>query len=281
VSKEQFIITDKMINIYRTHLKVEEKAIATIEKYTRAVRAFASWLSGDALTKESAVSYKAHIMEHRVAAGVNAEIAALNGFFAFHTVRIKLKPLKIQQQTYRVPEKELTREEYKRLLQAARSNGNTRLNLAMQTICSTGIRVSELRYITVEAAQTGKTEVMNKSKTRMVFLPEKLKTALLGYARDRGITSGCIFITSTGKPLNRSNVWADMKKLCRVTNVEPSKVFPHNLRKVFARAFYAVEKDLAQLADILGHTRIETTRIYIMETGAEHRRRVENLGLVV
>jgi site-specific recombinase XerD len=281
MSKKQFIITDRTINVYINHLKAEEKSAATIEKYTRAVRAFASWLSGDALTKESAVSYKAHIMEHRAAAGVNAEIAALNGFFAFHNIRVKLKPLKIQQQTYRIPEKELTREEYERLLRAARSSGNTRLNLAMQAICSTGIRVSELRHITVEAAQKGKAEVMNKGKTRLVFLPGKLKTALLAYARERGITSGCIFITATGKPLNRSNIWADMKKLCEAANVEPSKVFPHNLRKVFARAFYAVEKDLARLADILGHTRIETTRIYVMETGAEHRRRVENLGLVV
>jgi site-specific recombinase XerD len=212
---------------------------------------------------------------------VNAAIAALNGFFTFRRLGIQVKPLKIQQQTYRAPEKELTRQEYERLLEAARTKGNERLNLVMQTLCSTGIRVSELRHITVEAARKASAEVTNKGKTRTVFLPGNLSSALLRYAAERGITSGCIFVSKNGKPLNRSNIWTDMKKLCEAAGVEPAKCYPHNLRKVFAREFYAAEKDIARLADILGHSRLETTRIYVMETGAEHRRRVDSLGLAV
>jgi integrase len=205
-------------------------------------------------------------------------LAALNGFFAYYNVGIKLKPLKVQRRAFAAEERELTRGEYTRLLQAAREN--ERLNLLIQTICATGIRVSELRHITAEAAQSGTAEVTNKGKTRSVFLPHKLKTALLRYCRRRGIASGAIFITASGKPLNRSNIWAEMKKLCAAANVAPAKVFPHNLRHLFARCFYALDRDIAKLADILGHSDINTTRIYVKENSGEFRRRIEKLNLV-
>jgi site-specific recombinase XerD len=273
-------ITEHDISAWLAHLANEERAAATVEKYARDIRVFAAWLSGAAVTKENAVAYKQTMAETHKATSVNAAIAALNGFFAFLDWSIKLKPLKIQRQTFRPKEKELTKDEYRRLLAAAKSKGNERLNLVLQAICSTGIRVSELRFITVEAARSGEAEITNKGKTRAVFIPSKLQTALLRYAKERGIESGCIFITKSGRPLDRSNVWAEMKKLCAAANVPEGKVFPHNLRRLFARLFYGIEKDVIRLADILGHSSVDTTRIYLMESGERHRRCVEALGLV-
>jgi integrase len=247
------------------------------------VGAFGAWLGGGAVTKESACDYKKHLHDGqgRMAAGVNAVIAALNSFFGFMGWQIKLKPLKIQRQTFRDKASELSKEEYLRLLAAAKAVGNERLYLVLQTICSTGIRVSELRFITVEAARSGRAEITNKGKTRTVFIPKKLKPLLLSYAKGRGIVSGCIFVTKSGRPLNRSNIWADMKKLCQAAGVEATKVFPHNLRSLFARLFYSIDKDIVKLADMLGHASVDTTRIYLMETGEQHRRRVDALGLVM
>ena len=277
------IITEEKQQAFQSWLKAEEKAAATIEKYGRDVKAFAAWLSGSETTKEAAADYKQYLLNEqgRGAAGINAVIAALNSFFACMGWDIRLRPLKIQRQTFRVKERELTKEEYTRLLSAAKSKGNERLNLVLQTICSTGIRVSELRFITVEAAISGVAEITNKGKTRTVFIPKKLKPLLLSYAKGRGISSGCIFITKSGKPLNRSNIWSEMKKLCETAGVEESKVFPHNLRSLFARLFYGIDKDIMRLADILGHSRIDTTRLYLMESGETHRRRVDALGLVM
>jgi site-specific recombinase XerD len=272
-------ITEGHITGYLDYLRNEERATATIEKYARDVRAFAAWLDGAAVTKETAIKYKREISETHAVASVNAAVAALNGFFAFHNYGIKLKPLKVQRKTFAAKERELTRAEYERLLAAAWQN--ERLNLVMQAICSTGIRVSELQFITVESARTGQAEITNKGKTRPVLLPQKLNAALLAYAKKRGINSGSIFITKTGKPLDRKNIWADMKKLCETANVPPSKVFPHNLRHLFARTFYGIDNDLSRLADLLGHSSIDTTRIYVMESGEEHRRRVDRLGLVL
>jgi site-specific recombinase XerD len=264
-------------------LKSEEKADATVEKYGRDVGAFAAWLGGGAVTKESACDYKKHLHDGqgRMAAGVNAVIAALNSFFSFMAWQIILKPLRIQRQTFRDKDRELSKEEYLRLLAAAKAGGNERLYLVLQAICSTGIRVSELRFVTVEAARSGRAEITNKGKTRTVFIPKKLKPLLLSYAKGRGIVSGCIFITRSGRPLDRSNIWADMKKLCQSAGVEASKVFPHNLRSLFARLFYSIDKDIVKLADMLGHASVDTTRIYLMETGEQHRRRVDALGLVM
>ena len=276
------IITAENLSVYREYLRSEEKAPATVEKYGRDVRAFAAWLGGAEATKQSALDYKQYLLEEcrREATGVNAVLAGLNSFFSFMEWGIRLKPLKIQRRTYRPKEKELTKVEYERLLAVALSKGSERLYLVMQTICSIGIRVSELRFITVEAARCGMAEITNKGKTRTVFIPKKLMPLLLKYARGRGITSGCIFITKSGRPLDRSNIWTEMKKLCEAAGVEPSKVFPHNLRSLFARIFYGIDKDIARLADILGHSSVDTTRIYLMESGETHRRRVDALGLV-
>jgi site-specific recombinase XerD len=277
------IITSLTQSAYLSHLRSEEKAEATIVKYGRDVWAFALWLGGGAVTKESACDYKKHLHDGqgRMAAGVNAVIAALNSFFSFMGWRIKLKPLKVQRQTFRDNGRELSKAEYLRLLSAAKAKGDDRLCLVLQTICSTGIRVSELRFVTVEAARSGRTDIASKGKTRAVFIPDKLRPLLLSYAKGRGIASGCIFVTRTGMPLHRANVWADMKKLCQAAGVEPSKVFPHNLRSLFARLFYGVDKDIAKLADILGHASVDTTRRYLMETGEQHRRRIDALDLVM
>ncbi|GHU80930.1 integrase [Clostridia bacterium] len=273
-------ITAQNIREYLSNLATEEKSPATIEKYACALRAFAASLSGGEATKEAAIAYKERLKQLYAANTVNGAIAALNGFFRFMRWGFKIKPLKIVRSAFLPKEKELTKAEYARLLAAAKSEGNERLNLVMQAICSTGIRVSELQFFTVEAAHAGQAEVTNKGKTRPVFMPAKLKAALLAYAKRRGISSGCIFITAGGKPLDRKNIWADMKKLCRAAGVEPSKVFPHNLRALFARTLYGMEHDIAKLADLLGHSSIDTTRIYIRESGEAHRRLIEKLGLV-
>ncbi|MDR0906061.1 MAG: tyrosine-type recombinase/integrase [Oscillospiraceae bacterium] len=273
-------ITTAHITDYASYLHGEERAAATIAKYARDIRAFAVYLGGSPVTKESAIAYKAQISGTHAPASVNSMLAAINGFFAYHSVGVKIKPVKTQRRAFLSAERELTRPEYLRLLAAAKSKENERLNLVMQTICSTGIRVSELRFFTVAAAKSGVAEVTNKGKTRTVFIPERLTAALLRYCKKRGICSGCIFISRNGKPLDRSNIWAAMKKLCDDAGIAHSKVFPHSLRALFARTFYAVDKDIAKLADILGHSSIDTTRGYVKENSGEHRRRIEILRLV-
>lgn len=280
MENNMYIISEADISAYAAFLSAEERAEATIEKYSCDICSFVSWLSGENATKEKAVAYKKLLSESRKATGVNAVLAALNGFFSFCGLPIKLKPMKIQKQTYRSKERELTRAEYERLCRAADAGNNERLRLVMQTICATGIRVSELRFITVEAVRGGEAEITNKGKTRTVFLPGKLRKRLLAYTKARGILSGCVFVTKSGKPMNRSNIWSEMKRLCQSAGVAAGKVFPHNLRALFARTFYSVDKDIMRLADILGHSSVNTTRIYIAETGENHRRRIEALGLI-
>jgi site-specific recombinase XerD len=206
-----------------------------------------------------------------------ASVNSFLGFLGWHDCRVK--NIRLQHQTYCAEEKELTKAEYLRLLEASRKN--EQLNLVLQTICGTGIRVSELRYFTVEAVQHGEVTVNCKSKTRTILVPGKLKKLLLNYAKKKDVAAGAIFVGKSGKPLDRSSIWHQMKQLCRAAGVKESKVFPHNLRKLFARTFYGIEKDIAKLADILGHSSINTTRIYIMTTGMEHRRKIERLGLVI
>ena len=209
-------------------------------------------------------------------------LASINSLFAFlgwHDLRVK--SLKLQQQVFCPEEKELTKAEYARLCRTAERKHNERLNLILQTICGTGIRVSELQYITVEAAKNGEAVVNCKAKTRSVFIVKELKQKLLRYAAEQNIKSGMIFVTRTGKPISRTNIWREMKALCEEANVNPGKVFPHNLRHLFARVFYGIEKDIAKLADILGHSSINTTRIYIISTGTEHRQRMESMRLIL
>lgn len=275
------ILSEKDIETFQNHLLQEEKSTATMEKYLRDVRAFLVFSGQAAITKDLVMTYKQALLEKNYAVrSINSMLASLNSLLDFlGWGDCKVKSLKIQRQTYCAEEKELTKAEYLRLLEA--SKNQPQLNLIMQTICGTGIRVSELKYFTVEAVRRGEIVVSCKSKTRTILLPGKLKKLLLEYAKKNKIQSGAVFVTRNGKPVNRSNIWAQMKRLCEIAGVKPSKVFPHNLRKLFARTFYGIEKDIAKLADILGHSSINTTRIYIMTTGTEHRRKIERLGLVV
>lgn len=275
------ILTNEQIKAFADFLRREEKSDATQEKYLRDVRAFRDYAAGRDITKELSVAWKRHLAEQGYAVrSINSMLASVNSLLTFLGLsNCKVKSIRMQRQTYCAEEKELTKAEYMRLLEA--SKRNAQLNLVIQTICGTGIRVSELRYFTVEAVRYGEVTVECKSKTRRVFVPGKLKKMLLRYAGRNAIASGAIFVTRNGKPLNRSNIWAAMKKLCEEAGVTPGKVFPHNLRKLFARTFYGIEKDLAKLADLLGHSSINTTRIYIMTTGIEHRRKIEGLGLII
>lgn len=264
---------------FKAYLIQEEKSELTMEKYVRDVARFLEWLGGEALSKEKVLQYKTALTERYAVASVNSILSALNCYFGYlgrHDCRVKI--LKKQRQIFLVEEKELSRREYTRLVQASR--GKPRLSLLMQTICATGIRVSEHRFITVEAARTGYAQVRMKGKCRVVFLPQKLRRILLQYARERHIQRGSIFITASGKPLNRGNIWAEMKKLCTTAGVSREKVFPHNLRHLFARIYYSLEHDIVRLADILGHASVDTTRIYTMESGKTHQRQLEQMGLV-
>ena len=275
-------ITAKTIAEFKEHLILEERSEITIEKYIRDIKAFAAYTQNDTITKETVIAYKKHLQENYAVRSVNSMLASINSLFAFlgwHDLRVK--SLKLQQQVFCPEEKELTRAEYTRLCRTAERKHNERLNLILQTICGTGIRVSELQYITVEAVKHGEAVVNCKAKTRSVFIVKELKQKLLRYAAEQGIKSGIIFVTRTGKPISRTNIWREMKALCAEANVHPQKVFPHNLRHLFARVFYGIEKDIAKLADILGHSSINTTRIYIISTGTEHRRRMENMRLIL
>ena len=275
-------LTQEIISDYNENLILEERSSATVEKYIRDVKAFSAFMNGAEITKETVIAYKKHLQESYAVRSVNSMLASINSLFAFlgwHD--LKVKSIKLQQQIYCPEEKELTKAEYARLCRTAERNHNERLNLILQTICGTGIRVSELQYITVEAVKLGEATVSCKAKTRSVFIVKDLQKKLLRYAAEQNIKSGMIFITRTGKPISRTNIWREMKALCNEAGVNPQKVFPHNLRHLFARVFYGIEKDIAKLADILGHSSINTTRIYIISTGTEHRRRMENMRLII
>lgn len=277
------MLTEREISGFYRYLKSEEKSENTIEKYMRDVRAFFAFSRGRNLTKEMAVAYKNKLICEKYAVrSINSMLASVNSLFAFlGWYELRVKSIKLQRQIYCPEEKELTKAEYTRLVNTAKRNGNERLNLIIQTICATGMRVSELKYITVEALERGEAVVSLKGKTRTVFIIRELKKKLLKYAKSQKISSGEIFVTRNGKPISRTNIWREMKKLCAIAGVNPKKVFPHNLRHLFARTFYAIEKDIAKLADILGHSSINTTRIYITTTAAEHRKRMENMRLVI
>lgn len=276
-------ITEKQIAAFAIYLESEEKSKNTCEKYIRDVRAFASYMNGANVAKEVVIAYKNKLLSENYAArSINSMLASLNSLFSFLSwADCRVKSIKLQRQIYCPEEKELTKAEYMRLVNTAKQKGNERLNLLIQTICGTGIRVSELQYITVEAVKCGEAVVSLKGKTRSVFIVRELQKKLLRYAAEQKISSGEIFITRTGKSMSRTNIWREMKSLCEQSGVNPQKVFPHNLRHLFARTFYGIEKDIAKLADILGHSNINTTRIYIITTGNEHRRRMENMRLII
>lgn len=279
---ESLEITPLELTHYEQFLYIQERSRPTIEAYLRGLRAFAGFLNGERFTKEAAIRWKEALAGHYAPNTVNAMLAALNGFAEFMGCpQFKVKPLKIQRELFIRPERELTRSEYSRLVNAADRSGNRRLSLVLQTICATGIRVSELRFITAEAVDKGYAQVDCKGKRRTVFLPEKLRRLLGNYLKRQKKTAGAVFTTRNGRPLDRSNIWRDMKALCESAGVESGKVFPHNLRHLFARTYYMLEKDLSRLADILGHTNISTTRIYTAESGSVHARQMERMGLVI
>lgn len=274
-------ITDEHVQSYCQYLIREEKSTATVEKYLRDIRAFINYMGDRPVSKETVVAYKKHLLNQNYAVrSINSMLASVNSLLRYlGWSHCRVKSIKQQKQVYCPEEKELTKAEYLRLLKVA--GQNTQLHLIMQTICGTGIRVSELRFFTVEAVREGELHVNCKGKNRTILLPGKLRKLLLDFAKKRKIQGGAIFCSKKGTPLHRSYIWAQMKALCKAAGVNPSKVFPHNLRKLFARTFYRIEKDIAKLADILGHSSIDTTRIYIITTGVEHRRKIERLGLVV
>ena len=276
------ILTKETITGFINHLHLEEKSANTIEKYARDVNAFAVYLNGNVVSKDLVIEYKQKLIADGYAvSSINSMLAAVNSLFDYlEWVDCKVKSIKIQRQIYCPESKELSRAEYLRLVETAERNHNHRLNMILQTIGGTGIRISELQFITVEAVKSGTVEVACKGKNRVIFIVKKLKKKLLQYAKDKHIKAGAIFITKSGKPVNRTNVWREMKALCKQAKVNPDKVFPHNLRHLFARTFYKLEKDIAKLADNLGHSSINTTRIYIISTGCEHLKRMENMRLV-
>jgi len=267
---------------YIDYLAREEKSITTRKQYQRDILRFLQETEGTALTKELVLRYKEALQKRYQSASINTKIAALNGFFSFIGRNdLRMKQLRIQRRAYCSAEKELTKEEYLRLVNTAKRQENEKLSVILQTICGTGIRVSELQFITAEAVREGEALIRLKGKTRTILISGKLQKILKDYMKRKQILSGPLFVTRTGRPIDRSNIWKDMKALCERARVNPHKVFPHNLRHLFARCFYAIDKDIARLADILGHSNINTTRIYIISSGREHRQHMDALGLVV
>ena len=275
-------LTNKEIEKFRNYLREEEKSENTQEKYIRDVTAFSAFCDGT-ITKDTVIAYKQNLIDSGYAVrSINSMLASINSLFSFlGWYELRVKSLKVQQQVFCPEEKEMTKAEYERLCRTAERKQNERLCLILQTICGTGIRVSELQFITVEAVRKGEATVSLKGKTRSIFIVRDLQKKLLRYISEQHIMTGAIFITRTGKPMSRTNIWREMKSLCIEAEVNPEKVFPHNLRHLFARVFYGIEKDIAKLADILGHSSINTTRIYIISTGTEHRQRMERMRLIL
>ena len=279
---ENKIMISEQLASFRAYLQDEERSEATVEKYLCEVTQFAAWLNDTEVTKSAVAEWKEHLLTSGYEPStVNGKLTALDRFFDFMGwPDCKVKHLKLQRRLFRDDSRELTKAEYERLIATAEGLGKERLALLMESICGTGIRVSEVQYLTVEAAQQGKVEIYLKGKVRTILIPGKLCKKLLKYAKKHKIASGEIFLTRGGKSLSRKQIWAEMKALCRKAGVTPSKVFPHNLRHLFARTFYRVCRDVARLADVLGHSSIETTRIYLISTGAEHAKTLDLLRLV-
>lgn len=275
-------LTTDLINGFLNHLNEQERSTHTLSKYAHDLNALLKYLNGKPLNKPALIEWKQQLIAAFAPTSVNSMLVAVNSYLNFmgwSELRVKL--LKIQKSVFVDEKKELTRTEYERLVRAAQQQKNERLALVIQTICATGIRVSELRFITAEAVNSGRAEISNKGKLRTVFLPRTLRRLLADYLHRQGRTEGVVFVTRNGKPLDRSNVWRDMKALCQSARVDPQKVFPHNLRHLFARMFYATDHDLSRLADILGHSNIATTRIYTAECGTVHAQQIEKLGLII
>ena len=276
------VINIKTIKRYLNYLKEQERSGNTISKYAHDLTLLCDSMHGQPLTKAALIDWKQALVGQYAPASVNSMLTVVNGYLRYMGwPGLCVRLLKVQKSLFLDENKELSRAEYARLVRAAQMQQNERLALVLQTICATGIRVSELQFITAEAVQTGRAEICNKGKRRLVFLSDKLRRLLKAYLRRQKKTAGAVFTTRTGRPLDRSNIWRDMKALCESAGVAAEKVFPHNLRHLFARVFYALEKDLSRLADILGHSNVNTTRIYTAESGAAHARQMNRLGLIV
>ena len=274
-------ITNEIIKNFEEYLYEEERSHNTVEKYMRDIRAFVQYIGGENLQKSDVLDYKRHLCESYSPKSVNSMLSSVNAFFVFiNRHDLKIKTLKIQRRIFADKSKELTKSEYERLLNAAKEKKNERLYYLMQTIASTGLRVSEIKYVTCEAVEQGQAVINCKGKIRQIFLPKKLCKMLKEYTKKKNIKSGSVFISRTGKPLDRSNIWKMLKDLCESAGVVKDKVFPHNFRHLFARTFYSLQKDIVRLADMLGHSSIETTRIYTMESGTEHIKQLQMLGLL-
>ncbi|WP_409969862.1 tyrosine-type recombinase/integrase [Bengtsoniella intestinalis] len=274
-------VNQQYLTDYEVHLYQEERSQNTVQKYLRDVRKFLEFLDDRELIKAEVLVYKENLLLDYAPSSVNSMLAAINGFLEWLALPLcKVKPLKIQRTIFARPEKELSQKEYERLVQTAEQQQNRKLSLLIQAICATGIRVSELQYITVSALHAGRATVRCKGKNRIVFLPKELCKTLKSYCKEMGICQGAVFVTKSGNPLDRSNIWKMMKQLCADAKVAHSKVFPHNLRHLFARTYYKIEKDISRLADILGHSSINTTRIYTMETGTKHMQQLERMKLL-
>ncbi len=280
---DTIIITEQQIASFEAYLTREEKSGLTISKYIRDVHSFYAFLGGNGeCTKEDVIRYKQELAAAYRTSSINSMLAAVNHFLGYiGAAQFRVKQYKVQRQIFRAEEKELTQQEYKKLLRAARRKKSERLEMVVQTLCATGIRISELKYFTVAGVNKGRLEVYCKNKQRVVFIPDELRRRLQLYCAKHQIRRGQIFVTKSGKPLDRSNIWSEMKHLSELAGVAPDKVFPHNLRHLFARTYYQMEKDITKLADLLGHCSIETTRIYIISTGREHRRQLNGLGLLM
>jgi len=282
MQNEYGLLTAEQIEQYIAYLLEQERSSATICKYKHNLTELYRFLDGRLMNKDVLIEWKKTLCETYAPSTVNFMLTVANSFLQFMGWgQLRVKQLKIQKNLFCDEEKELTQEEYARLIYAADQKDNERLSLILQTICATGIRVSELKFITVEAVDMGRAEVSNKGKRRIVFLPGKLCRLLRKYVQKQKITAGAVFVTRNGRPMDRSNIWREMKRLCKSAEVEPGKVFPHNLRHLFARTFYSIEKDLSRLADILGHSSISTTRIYTAESGKVHQKQIERMGLVI
>ncbi len=274
-------ITNELITEFEMYLYEEERSGNTIEKYMRDIRFFREWLQDRNIDKSVVIEYKKELCERYAIKSVNSMLSSINAFFIFMGwYDLKVKTLKIQRRIFADKSKELSKTEYERLLAAAKNKNNERLYYLMQTIASTGLRVSEIKYVTCEAVRQGQAVINCKGKIRQIFLPKKLCQMLKEYIKSRNIKSGAVFVSKNSRPLDRSNIWKMLKDLCKSAGVSKDKVFPHNFRHLFARTFYSLQKDIVRLADILGHSNIETTRIYTMESGTEHIKQLQKLGLL-
>lgn len=277
------IITEKMLSDYRIHLMEEEKSSATIEKYMRDLKKLVNFMGKEEVTKLRMIAFKEKLLHtdgYKISS-VNSYLVAANRFLEYQGwYDLRVKNYRVQREIFCPKDKHLSEKEYKRLVRTANRLGKRRISMILQTICSTGMRVSELSYLSVAAVRQGCLEVRCKGKIRMILLSEKLQRELLSYIEEKEIEEGTVFRTRSGKPVDRSNIWREMKKLCEQAEIEKSKAYPHNLRHLFAECFYALQNDIAKLADVLGHSSIETTRIYIKTTSEEHRKRLEMMNLM-